>query len=265
MVVVARNKGSSYIVAEMSVAVCQSKIAKFRVIPYFARRKIDLPEGIMAIIDTDKEGLARIKALPDDEAIPDRTIMEKAQALHFSACLPEPWWEFAILHTVHLYNRTPVQQLQWKTPYELIHNQPPDVSHFCVFGCTAHVFLPEDVRSNKLVPKSELMIFLGYQDSVKGFIFMCLPNNILFTGATALFDKSLFPKCPEGRLRGFIPVEGIPTDDPTNEEPIPLEDGDDDLNQINPNPSISNQRNVDDQEHCETQGVGKNDEKGRLL
>ena len=72
MVVVTRNKGDSYIVAEMSGAVWQSKIAKFRVIPYFARRKINLPEGIMAIIDTDKEGLARINALPDDEAIPDR-------------------------------------------------------------------------------------------------------------------------------------------------------------------------------------------------
>ena len=70
--VVVRNKGSSYIVAEMSGAVWQSKIAKFRVIPDFARRKIDLPEGIMAIIDTDKEELARINALPDDEAILDR-------------------------------------------------------------------------------------------------------------------------------------------------------------------------------------------------
>ena len=56
----------------MSGAVWQSKIVKFRVIPYFTRKKIDLLEGIMAIIDTDKEGLTRINALPDDEAIPDR-------------------------------------------------------------------------------------------------------------------------------------------------------------------------------------------------
>jgi len=33
------------------------------------------------------------------------------------------------------------------------------------------------------------MIFLGYKDGVKGFLFMCAPNNVLFTGATALFDS----------------------------------------------------------------------------
>jgi hypothetical protein len=27
---------------------------------------------------------------------------------------------------------------------------------------------------------------------------------IIFTRATALFDESLFPKCPQGKLRGFI-------------------------------------------------------------
>jgi len=39
----------------------------------------------------------------------NRTIMDKAQALRFTACLPQSWWEFSILHAVHLYNRTPVQ------------------------------------------------------------------------------------------------------------------------------------------------------------
>ena len=72
IVVVARNKGGSYIVTEMSGAVWQSKIVKFRVIPYFARKKIDLLESIIAIIDMDKEELTRINALPDDEAILNR-------------------------------------------------------------------------------------------------------------------------------------------------------------------------------------------------
>src|SRR5258708_15398041 len=28
-------------------------------------------------------------------------IMDKAQALRFTACLPQNWWEFSILHAVH--------------------------------------------------------------------------------------------------------------------------------------------------------------------
>jgi transposase InsO family protein len=75
----------------------------------------------------------------------NRTIMDKAQALHFTACLPQNWWEFAIIHAVHLYNRTPVQRLKWKTPYELLTGDLPSLDHLRVFGCAAHVFLHEDI------------------------------------------------------------------------------------------------------------------------
>jgi transposase InsO family protein len=34
----------------------------------------------------------------------NRSIIEKAQAMRFSACLPQSWWEFVALHTIHLYN-----------------------------------------------------------------------------------------------------------------------------------------------------------------
>jgi len=33
-----------------------------------------------------------------------RTIMEKAQCLRFTACLPQSWWEFCVNHTVYLIN-----------------------------------------------------------------------------------------------------------------------------------------------------------------
>jgi ABC-type Fe2+-enterobactin transport system substrate-binding protein len=67
MIVIAENKGSSYIVAEMTGTVSQHKVAKFRILPYFARRKIELPEGILSIIDLSPEGLERLKQLPEEE------------------------------------------------------------------------------------------------------------------------------------------------------------------------------------------------------
>jgi len=67
MIVVARNAGGSYIIAEMTGAVLQNKVARFRVVPYFARRKIDIPEGIMKIIDTDQAGLDKIWSQPDED------------------------------------------------------------------------------------------------------------------------------------------------------------------------------------------------------
>ena len=151
-----------------------------------------------------------------------RTIMDKAQALRFDACLPESWWEFSVSHAVHLYNRTPVRRLKWKTPYELLHKKVPDISHLCVFGCGAYVYLPEEVRKNKLSPKSELMVFLGYPEGMKGYLFMRFHNNSLFRGATAVFDETYFPKCPGAQpQRG-----GVRAGD---EPPPPSDRGDDNI------------------------------------
>jgi IS30 family transposase len=36
----------------------------------------------------------------------NRTIWDKAQSLHFDACLRNSWWEFCVEHALHFYNRT---------------------------------------------------------------------------------------------------------------------------------------------------------------
>jgi transposase InsO family protein len=59
----------------------------------------------------------------------NRTLMDKAQSMQLEACFPQSWWEFAIEHAVHLYNRTPVRHLNWRTLYELLHKKQPDISH----------------------------------------------------------------------------------------------------------------------------------------
>jgi hypothetical protein len=66
-IVVRRNKNGSYILAEMTGVVHQHKIAKFRVAPYFARKKIEIPEGILNLIDLDEEALNKIEAQPHVE------------------------------------------------------------------------------------------------------------------------------------------------------------------------------------------------------
>ena len=91
----------------------------------------------------------------------NRTLMDKAEAMHHDASLPPSWWEFAVMHGVHVYNRTPLCRLQWQTPYEAVTGNKPDVSHLRVFGCGAYVYLHPDVRANKLAAKSELMTYLG--------------------------------------------------------------------------------------------------------
>jgi transposase InsO family protein len=157
-----------------------------------------------------------------------RTCMDKAQAMRLDACLPESWWEFAALHAVHVYNRSPMRRLQWRTPYEALHKAAPEVSHLRVFGCGAYVHIPEERRVNKLAPKSELMVYIGHTEGVKAFTFLRLKNNTVYIGATALFDENFFPKCETTKRRGVTrldePIEQHgPVPQPT---PIVDDDGD---------------------------------------
>ena len=85
--------------------------------------------------------------------------------------------------------------LKWDTPYTLLNGEAPDVSHLKVFGCSAYVHIPKEMRTNGLAPKSELMAYLGHTEGIKAFKFMHLSNNTLYHSTTMLFDETLFPKC----------------------------------------------------------------------
>ena len=62
MVVVWRTKGGSYLCCEMNGAMFHSKIAQFRVVPYLARKRLDLSEKILDLIDLNKESLEDLVA-----------------------------------------------------------------------------------------------------------------------------------------------------------------------------------------------------------
>jgi len=130
-----------------------------------------------------------------------QTLMEKAESMRLQACLPQSWWEFALDHATHVYNRTPNRRLSWHSPSEWLSGNRPSVDHLRTFGCAAYVFIPAEVRINKLAPKSELMTYLGSHPGGKGWIFMCGPNNIIFFTAQAIFDKLTFPKCPKSNVK----------------------------------------------------------------
>ena len=140
-----------------------------------------------------------------------RTLMDKAEAMQHQACIPQSWWEFAFPHTTHIYNRTPVARLQWRTPHEVLKGELPAIDHLCVFGCGAYVYLPAMARDNKMAPKSELMTYIGVAPgNERNFLFMCSTNTV-FTAAHAIFDERDFPRCPKNKHNPLeIPQGAVP-------------------------------------------------------
>jgi hypothetical protein len=70
-IVITRKDGGAYLVAEMDGSVLKDKIAAFRLIPYFARRQLSLPDKLDSIIDQTQENLRKMLETPEDEpAIP---------------------------------------------------------------------------------------------------------------------------------------------------------------------------------------------------
>ena len=138
-----------------------------------------------------------------------RTLMEKAETMRLQACLPQSWWEFALNHATHVYNRTPSRRLEWRTPSKWLSGIRPSVEHLRVFGSAAYVFIPAEVCVNKMAPKLELMVYLGNHHGGKGWIFMHSPNNVIFSAAQAIFDESLFPKCPKANIRAYTRLQTL--------------------------------------------------------
>jgi hypothetical protein len=74
LVVISRNKGRAYIVCELNGSVFDRPIAAFRVIPYFARKAITLPD-LSEYLDIDTARLRDMEAstsLGDDDELDDR-------------------------------------------------------------------------------------------------------------------------------------------------------------------------------------------------
>ena len=75
LIVISRNQGGAYIIAELDGSVFDRPIAAFRVIPYFARRRLDLPP-LQNILDISQQRLTEMEQSDDidtDDGPPDDT------------------------------------------------------------------------------------------------------------------------------------------------------------------------------------------------
>lgn len=68
----------------------------------------------------------------------------------------------------HIVNRTPSIVLDWKTPFEKLYQEPPDLSYFKVFGCLAYATNTKPHKT-KFESRAIPSVFIGYAQNQKAY------------------------------------------------------------------------------------------------
>jgi hypothetical protein len=78
----------------------------------------------------------------------NRTIVEMARAMLYQARLGESWWGHAVQYAAYIKNRCPTAALDQEIPFERWTGRRAAYQHIRPFGCTAYVFVPDQLRTN---------------------------------------------------------------------------------------------------------------------
>ncbi|GJV40667.1 retrovirus-related pol polyprotein from transposon TNT 1-94 [Tanacetum coccineum] len=98
----------------------------------------------------------------------NRTLIKVAHTMVIYAKALLFLWAKAVATACYTQNRSIIRLCHGKTPYELLHDKPPDLSFFHVFGAFCY---PTNDNENlgKLQPKADIGIFIGYAPTKKAF------------------------------------------------------------------------------------------------
>ena len=104
---------------------------------------------------------------------------------------PLTYWSYVVATTTQIINKLPTLSLSHKSPWELLFQSLPDITHLRVFGCKCFSFL-EPYNTHKLQPYTSPCIFLNYPAHTKGYIFLDLVSNRIYISRHVLFNEKEF-------------------------------------------------------------------------
>ena len=79
---------------------------------------------------------------------------------------PAESWVYVIRYVVYIMNRTASNNLNWRTPYEKLHGQTPDISIMTKFRFWEPVLVHNHITSFPSTSDKILVRFVGFSESV---------------------------------------------------------------------------------------------------
>jgi hypothetical protein len=94
-----------------------------------------------------------------------KMIVIRGRAIRIDGQLPMELSNECCLVAVYLLNRTPVESLGWRTPYEVVRGQKPSATHLNVVGARAYVLNNKVKRGEKLESRALIGQLVGYDST----------------------------------------------------------------------------------------------------
>src|SRR5215216_103322 len=126
----------------------------------------------------------------------NRTLLDMVWSVMSLTDLPLSFWGYALEIAAFTLNRAPSKSVE-TTPYELWFGKKPKLSFLKVWGCDAYV---KKLQPDKLEPKSEKCIFIGYPKETIGYTFYHKSEGKIFVAKNGFFlEKEFLSKEVSGR------------------------------------------------------------------
>ena len=90
-------------------------------------------------------------------------LIMKTRAMRIDAGLPMHLWPEIFRAAGYIANRTPMKKHEWKTPYQLVLGQAPDLSHLHRYECKAYTLNKHIPRKLKLQKRAHIEHLIEYE------------------------------------------------------------------------------------------------------
>ncbi|MCH83140.1 copia-type polyprotein, partial [Trifolium medium] len=119
----------------------------------------------------------------------NRTLMNMVRSMLSCRQVRKQFWPDAVRWATYVMNKSPTFAVKNMTPEECWSGSKPSVHHFRVFGCVAHMHIP-DIQRKKLYGKSIKCINLGVSEESKAYkLYEPIERKILIS-RDVVFDET---------------------------------------------------------------------------
>ena len=119
-----------------------------------------------------------------------RTLLDVVRSMMSLTDLPLSFWGYALETAASTSNRAPSKSIE-TMPYELWFGKKPKLSFLKVWGCDAY---KKKFHPDKLKPKSEKYVFIGYPKETIGYTFYHISEGKTFVAKMDPFQRRSFSR-----------------------------------------------------------------------